>query len=68
MTTHRVSAKHWPTFATNASPEAITAHLAGAEADRRGLDRYITKLETLLERRTAEQAAGTWPTSNREST
>lgn len=61
MTTRRVSVKHWPTFAESASPEAIAVYLAGAVADRRSLDRYIAKLETLLARRSAEKTAGTWP-------
>jgi hypothetical protein len=62
VTDRRVSAKHWPTFAESASPEAITVYLALTAAERDSLDRYIAKLETLLERRTAEKTAGTWPT------
>jgi hypothetical protein len=66
VTARRVAPKYWPTFAENASPEAISAYLAGANTERLSLDRYIAKLETLLERRTAEKATGTWPTIDKE--
>lgn len=52
MTARRVDPRHWATFAENASPEAINAHLTRAHTERRTLDRYITKLENLLDRRT----------------
>lgn len=66
MTARRVTAKYWAGFAENAAPEAIAVYLASAHAERRTLDRYIGKLENLLELRTAEKAAGTWPTTDKE--
>ena len=66
MTDRRVSPKHWAGFAENASPEAITEYLKTARADQRRADRYTAKLEALLQRRTAEQAAGTWPTTKEQ--
>jgi hypothetical protein len=66
VTDRRVTTKHWAGFAENASPEAIEIHLRWAQTERRSIDRYITKLETLLERRTAEKAAGTWPATGLE--
>lgn len=62
----KVTPKYWASFAENAAPEAITAYLAAANTERRSLDRYIAKLEALLERRTDEKAAGTWPTVSEE--
>lgn len=58
----KVAPKYWASFAENAAPEAIAVYLTAANTERRSLDRYIAKLEVLLERRTAEKAAGTWPT------
>lgn len=66
MTVRRITPKYWATFADHASPEAISAHLAGAIAERSSTDRYIAKLGALLERRTAEKAAGTWPTTEEQ--
>lgn len=66
MTARRVAPKYWAGFAEHAAPEAISAYLASATAERRSLDRYIVKLQDLLERRTAEQAAGTWLTTDKE--
>lgn len=50
-------------FAECASPEAIRAHLAKARAAARKAQRHVDWLEDLLERRTAERDAGTWPHS-----
>jgi hypothetical protein len=66
VTDRRVTPKYWALFAENAAPQAISAYLAWAVAERRTLDRYIAKLEALLERRTAEQTAGIWPTTDKE--
>lgn len=63
----RVTPKYWAGFAENAAPEAISVYLAAAQKERSSLDRYIAKLETLLDRRTAEKAAGTWPATAEES-
>lgn len=48
-------------FAASASPEAIAEHITTAEADLRRLTRHLEWLQELHARRTAEQAAGTWP-------
>lgn len=61
MSGRKIAPKYWACFADNAAPEAIAVYLAAANTERRSLDRYIAKLETLLETRTAELAAGTWP-------
>lgn len=62
MSALRVAPKYWAGFAENAAPEAISTYLASANTERRALDRYIAKLEALLERRAAEREAGTRPT------
>lgn len=48
-------------FAEHASPEAIQAQLPKARAAARQAQRRVTWLEELLDRRTTELAAGTWP-------
>lgn len=57
----RLDPRYKANFAEHASPEAVEVYLSTARADRAKLDRHIAWLEALLERRTAEKAAGEWP-------
>jgi hypothetical protein len=51
----------WARYARHASPEAIQGELSSLRgAARRAADR-VSKMETLLARRCAEVADGTWP-------
>ncbi|MGI5162737.1 hypothetical protein ACQEU3_47025 [Spirillospora sp. CA-253888] len=50
-----------PTFEQHASPDAITAHLTRERAARDRINRRITWLEQLLDRRTHERNDGHWP-------
>ncbi|MFJ9771191.1 hypothetical protein ACIRVF_08100 [Kitasatospora sp. NPDC101157] len=53
--------KDWPLYEASAAPESISESLGKARAQRRRLDRDIARLEELLDRRTRERDAGTWP-------
>ncbi|MFD8866048.1 hypothetical protein ACFV1F_17015 [Streptomyces sp. NPDC059590] len=48
-------------YAEHASPESIQIQLKKTRAEGRRIQRRITWLEALLERRTAEREAGVWP-------
>ncbi|NUH35294.1 hypothetical protein HUF15_00670 [Streptomyces samsunensis] len=48
-------------FDTHASPGAVQIELRKARAEARRAARRVAWLEELLERRTAEREAGTWP-------
>lgn len=54
-------------YAAHASPESIQIQLKKTRAEGRRIERRITWLEALLERRTAERAAGAWPTPAEEA-
>jgi hypothetical protein len=62
----KVAAKDRARVEEHASPEALAAMLAEARAEQRALGRYVEWVEALLERRTAEKAAGTWPAIDQE--
>lgn len=49
-------------FRDNAAPEAINARLEKARGRLKQWERHVRALESLLETRTVEKAAGTWPT------
>lgn len=63
----KVAAKDRARVEEHASPEALAAYLSDARTEQRALGRYIEWLEALLERRTAEKAAGTWPVVDKEN-
>lgn len=48
-------------YAAHAAPESIAAYLARARRAQRVAEREVEWLSALLERRTAERDAGTWP-------
>jgi hypothetical protein len=52
-------------FADHASPEAITAELAAARAEKERADDRVSWLETLLDRRVREVTDGTWPSARK---
>lgn len=53
-------------FERTASPEAIVAMLEKERTTVARMQRRIAWLENLLERRTAEKAAGIWPSLAKE--
>lgn len=53
-------------FEQTASPEAIVAMLEKERTTVARMQHRIAWLENLLERRTAEKAAGTWPSQAEE--
>jgi len=51
----------WPGFARFAAPEAIRAHLHGAQNQERKWARRVAALEDLLWRREKQVKEGAWP-------